>query len=103
MYILRDKETVTLLLDWSQLTGLVCDCCVKMCVLLSQSSQFPPVICQVNRTLAGIAQERINQPCTQISMLVQQVRLVKELMGLVGVQMCAKFKFRISVLVMVFF
>lgn len=27
-----DKETVTLLLDWSLLTGLVCDCCVKKCV-----------------------------------------------------------------------
>lgn len=79
------NKTVTLLLDWSQLTGLMCDCCAKRCVPLSQSSRFPPVICQVNKTLAGITQASMNQPCTQISMLVQQVRLVEELLGLAGV------------------
>lgn len=79
------NKTVTLLLDWSQLTGLMCNCCVKRCVPLSQSSRFPPVICQANKTLAGITPTSVNQPYMQISMLVQQVRLVEELLGLAGV------------------
>lgn len=68
----RGRETVSFVPD-----GVCCATVVQRGVSCS------PLICQVNKTLATITQARINQPCMQISMLVQ-VRLVEQLMELAG-------------------